>query len=588
LALQEESVMAIETTDYAAVLEFIHRAKLRHCYLPTPGAPPQFQDERQLLDLILYLGLGLKTEPPAGEPPAARAFAAGWTSLEGVMLLQPEPEFDADWRASLTATSERALRDLLLAFPPGQVGFFYISARWMLPVLSELFEGREMPAREGYYATAASFVPHLTPPARRIGAEEYPLVQAHWSESVWEQMRADGYAVHGCLPDAQLQALCFHWPVAPWRREVHGLRAVRQWSAPGAASAVSSATEEVVGEGKVATCTANLANETDYLNAFRAVGYQSFHRIHSFLGIKRGSGTLGNVDLGRFFGHPSAARTQAASQPGEGAVIGTSKDPVLAQFRDLAQAAGRRERMQFVIEGLTLVQRAIHDGLPVDALVYTPDLLRASEGVGLLRQARVAGIAHYRMTEGLMGRLTTTRPVPPVLAAVFFACRGVARVTAVGSSLLLAERVSNPDNLGMILRTADAAGVDGVVVLGESSDPFHKHCVRAARGAVGRIPILCCSDPEAYLSELRRSAFRIVGATARAETALYHCVLRPPVAIIVGNEQSGISPPVLAACTELVRIPMAPGQDSLNVGVASGVLLYELLRQRMADSAPLR
>jgi tRNA G18 (ribose-2'-O)-methylase SpoU len=580
--------MATETTDYPAVLEFIHRAKQRDCYLPTPTAPNQFQDEQQLLPLIPYLGLGLKAEPPTGESPAARAFAAGWTSLDGVMLLQPEPDFDADLRASLTATSERALRDLLLAFPPGQVGFFYVSAEWMLPVLSELFDGRVMPAREGYFATAGSFLPQREPPARRIGGEEYPLVQAHWSESVWDEMMADGYAVHGCLTDTQLQALCFHWPVAPWRREVHGLRAVRQWSAACAASAVSSATEEVVGEGKVATCTANLASDTDYLNAFRAVGYQPFYRIPSFLGIKRGSGTLGEVDLQRFFGQPKPARKQAASRPGDGAVINTSKDPVLAQFRELAHAAGRRERLQFVIEGLTLVERAVHDGLPLDALVYTPDLLRAPEGVGLLHQARVAGIAHYRVTDGLMGRSTTTRPVPLVLAAVSFAFRDVARApAAVGNCLLLAEQVSNPDNLGLILRTADAAGVDGVVVVGESSDPFHKHCVRAARGAVGRIPILFCSDAEAYLCDLRRSAFQIVGATARAETVIYRCELRPPVAVIVGNEQAGISPSVLAACTDHVRIPMAPGQASLNVGVASGVLLYELVRQRMTGSCSL-
>src|SRR5436190_1591233 len=85
------SRMAVETTDFPAVLDFIRRAKLRNCYVPTPTAPPQFQDEKQLLDLIPYLGLGLKARPAPGEAPAARAFATGWTGMEGVMLLQPEP-----------------------------------------------------------------------------------------------------------------------------------------------------------------------------------------------------------------------------------------------------------------------------------------------------------------------------------------------------------------------------------------------------------------------------------------------------------------------------------------------------------------
>src|SRR5207248_11014848 len=139
------------------------------------------------------------------------------------------------------------------------------------------------------------------------------------------------------------------------------------------------------------------------------------------------------------------------------------------------------ERAQFVVEGLTLVQRAVQDGLPVDALAYTPELIRAPDGVGLLHEARGAGIAHFRVTDGLMGRITTTRPVPSVVAAVFFALRDVTRSAAVlGSSLLLAEQVSNPGNLGMILRTADAAGVEGVVLLGETADPLHKQSIRAA------------------------------------------------------------------------------------------------------------
>src|SRR4051794_36183822 len=128
--------MAVETTDYVEALDFINHAKIRDCYIPTPTAPPQFQDERQLLELIPYLGLGLKAGTAPGGAPAARAFATGWTGIEGVMLLQPEPEFDADLRASLAADNERALRDLLLAFPPGQVGFFYLAAEWMQPVLA--------------------------------------------------------------------------------------------------------------------------------------------------------------------------------------------------------------------------------------------------------------------------------------------------------------------------------------------------------------------------------------------------------------------------------------------------------------------
>jgi TrmH family RNA methyltransferase len=239
-----------------------------------------------------------------------------------------------------------------------------------------------------------------------------------------------------------------------------------------------------------------------------------------------------------------------------------------------------------MVEGLTLVQRAMRDGLPVAHLLYTPDLLRTAEGLVLLHEARLAGIDHSLVTEGLMGKITTTRPVPTTTAAVCAALRDAWTFKTGGdTALLIADNINNPNNLGMLLRTADAAGVEGVVVLGEAGDPFHKHCVRAARGAVGRIPLLSCQDAPAYLRRLREEGSQVVGATAHAPTDLYHCRTPLPAAVVVGNEQDGLSPAVLEACSVRVRIPMAPGQDSLNVGVAAGVLLYEIARQRRQEPA---
>jgi tRNA G18 (ribose-2'-O)-methylase SpoU len=578
--------MSEKTTDSRTVLRFIRQAKARDCYLPTPGAPPQFQDEGQRAELIPYLGLGLSVgedgKPGTGD---FQAFAAGWLGLEGVMLLQPEPEFDADLRLSIAANNERALRDLLRAYPPGRVGFFYLAADWMLPVLEEFLDGQVMPAREGYYATAATFSPHRPLPARRLLSQEYDLAQGHWSRDVWNELQAGGYAVHACHVDSELRGLCVHWPVASWRHEVHGLQAVRDYRDGAAESVVSSATEEVVREGKVATSTANLATAVESLSAYRRVGYQAFYRVPSFRGIKRGSGRFVDVSVPEFF-HGSRPRREreAPPEPGERRPITGSKDPILTQFRDLGHAAGRRERGQFVVEGLTLVGRAIRDGLPVDAVLYTPELSREPEGTPLLEGARLAGIRHHQVSDGLMGRITTTRPLPPVVAAVWVAFREAARLSRVaGGALLVVENVNNPENLGMVLRTVDAAGVDSVVMMGEKTDPFHKLCVRAARGAVGRLPILFCAEPHTYLGRLQEAGFRILGATAHAETDLHGCEFALPVAFIVGNEQMGITQPLLAACTDRVRIPMAPGQDSLNVGVAAGVLLYELLRRRLAE-----
>jgi TrmH family RNA methyltransferase len=147
------------------------------------------------------------------------------------------------------------------------------------------------------------------------------------------------------------------------------------------------------------------------------------------------------------------------------------------------------------------------------------------------------------------------------------------------ATILIAENINNPDNLGMTLRTADAAGAQQVVVAG--ADPFHKNCVRAARGAVGRMQILDCKDLVRYIAFLKHQGVCVIGAALDGESGLYDAPLTTPVAVIVGNENSGITSEVLRACSLRVRIPMAAGQDSLNVGVAAGVMLYEIWRQAL-------
>jgi RNA methyltransferase, TrmH family len=264
--------------------------------------------------------------------------------------------------------------------------------------------------------------------------------------------------------------------------------------------------------------------------------------------------------------------------PGDG-LLG-KRDAVVELLRDLAQPAGRDRHGRFVVEGPTLVGRAIAGGLPVESLVYRSDLLHDPAGIELLDAARAAGIPCWRASDGLLGTLTATRPLPDAMAAVHLRLRDAAELTpARARVVLVAENVQNPDNLGMVLRTADAAGVHAVVVAGAPTDPLHRNCVRAARGAVGRLPILRCADLPAWVGALRERGFRVHAATAHGEVRLYEADLAAPVAVVVGNEETGVTPDTQVACTARLVIPMAPGQDSLNVGVAAGVALFEIVRR---------
>lgn len=260
-----------------------------------------------------------------------------------------------------------------------------------------------------------------------------------------------------------------------------------------------------------------------------------------------------------------------------------SKHPMLAHLNDLATAAGRQARSQFLAEGLLLVQRALEDRLAVDCIVYTSDLLRQPEGIALLEAAASAGIHCYSASEGLLGKVTSSRPVPDVMAPVSVRLASAISVydefAPDAHTILIAENINNPDNLGMILRTADAGGARQVVVSG--ADPYHKNCVRAARGAVGRLAIYGCDNLPTYIEFLKERGVCVVGTALNADHSLYNTPLTRPIAIVVGNENSGITREALDVCSLRIRIPMAAGQDSLNVGVAAGVMLYEVWRQNM-------
>lgn|GEM_PF-907740 len=565
--------MAVETRDWRAARALMDVAKVTECCTAPPEAPAWMREP----DAVPYLCLGLPAEPTAESP--FRVLASGWPDLEGVMVLAPENDFPADLRVGLVARSERALRDLLLAFPAGATGLFYYSAPWGLGVLSELLEGQPLPSREGYYAAPDTLAPVRSRPVRRLTEDDHAVLDAHWSPEVWSEVEADGYAVFAAEEHGALQAFCFHWPAGPGRREVHGLQGVRDWSAGYAESVFSAATLDVLARGETATCTVNLAGLAGSQVPLR-IGYRRFYQVRQFLGIKRGTGSFRRVQTEAFFFGP-ARESGAGDDPPRPSGPRPAQAADVALIRALAKPDGRRRHGLFVADGLTLVQRAVQDGLPVECVVYTGQSERRPEGLTLLESVWRAGIAHYRVSDGVMGTLTAARPLPAVLAVVH-ARVGEARDLHLhpGGVWMVAENLQNPDNLGMVLRTADAMGADAVVVAGV--DPLRRECVRAARGAVGRIPLRRCDDLPSWFAGLRREGVRVIGATPHGAEPAHRLALQAPLAIAVGNEGVGLAPRTLDACTDRVRIPMAPGQDSLNVGVAAGMLLYEAARRRLA------
>ncbi|MBR6365422.1 MAG: RNA methyltransferase [Lachnospiraceae bacterium] len=263
-------------------------------------------------------------------------------------------------------------------------------------------------------------------------------------------------------------------------------------------------------------------------------------------------------------------------------VINSKKDDIVAEFKKLTTLKARIDNDRVVMEGFLMVNRALKDHLPVEKVVYS-DALGEEQRRAIADACIEAGIAYYRVSAGILAAMTSTNPTPDVLCTV----RAVARsqdqliFSRKRNFFLILDGIANPDNLGMVLRTADASGVDAVILLSPSTHHFNKNAIRGARGAVGRVPIYFCSDDMAMMETLRAHNFRIWGTSARFSASNFYDMRfdEANIAVIVGNESNGVRKEILDLCTDYVKIPMVEGQSSLNIAVAAALVLYEYDRE---------
>jgi RNA methyltransferase, TrmH family len=239
--------------------------------------------------------------------------------------------------------------------------------------------------------------------------------------------------------------------------------------------------------------------------------------------------------------------------------VTSPQNPTVKLIRSLDDKKGRREAGLFVAEGVAMLERAM-------ALGWTPQHVVATRDPFLWDDVRPMIIS-----EKLMGELSAQNNPHEVLATF----RQRWQPHAGRESLWLAlEEVRDPGNLGTILRTADAVGAAGVILVGEYCDPYSGECVRASTGSIFAMPIVRMSA-EAFIDFAKGAKGPIVG-TSGAASKSFRKDYPADVLLVMGSEARGLSDSVSKTCTELVRIPMREGVESLNLATATALMLYQV------------
>ncbi len=265
--------------------------------------------------------------------------------------------------------------------------------------------------------------------------------------------------------------------------------------------------------------------------------------------------------------------------------VSGQKDAVIALLRELTTEDGRKRAGLFFAEGEELVRRAFNYGATVYELIVSERFVSLPEVQELISLAEVARVQIHTASEGLIAKVLGAKPTPECLAVVKRKVASLSDILAANCKhVLMLEHGRNADNLGMLLRSADAAGVSGVVLSSDTTDPFGRRAVRGSRGAVFTVPISIQNESTRVIEEAKYAGFQVIASSAHADLSYTNVEYTKPTLIVVGNEQTGISEAVRSASDAVVRIPMRGMVNSLNVAVAASIILYEALRQRGLSS----
>lgn len=265
-------------------------------------------------------------------------------------------------------------------------------------------------------------------------------------------------------------------------------------------------------------------------------------------------------------------------------MVTSAANPRIKQFRKLRDRKERLASGLFTVEGLRIVAEAAAQGASLETLVVAPELLSSTFGQELVERIAGTGVTVLEVSAPVFESISL-KEGPAGLAAVIrqrWASLESVRPDPQRTWVAL-DSVADPGNLGTILRTHDAVGGLGVILLDHSTDPYDPSSIRASMGAVFTQTLVRASFEDfAAWKQLHRA--HLVGTSDKAavDYAVYN--YPPDLVILMGSERQGLQERHLRLCDEVVAIPMRGSSDSLNLAVATGVVLYEVHNQRRGIS----
>ena len=255
--------------------------------------------------------------------------------------------------------------------------------------------------------------------------------------------------------------------------------------------------------------------------------------------------------------------------------IQSPSNSLIKHIRKLKLKKYRIACKEFIFEGLRPVTEALRTQQPILQIIYCPKLLRSQHGQELIRDAEKADIDVIELTEEIFLSISEKEGPQGIAAVARQVWRDENTISSTGGLWVALESVQDAGNLGSILRSSDAAGAKGVILLEESADPFHPTSIRASTGAIFTQSVVKASFTSLYEIRIKK-CMSIIGTISQSAMNYSDYNYPKDMILLMGSEQKGLSQRYIDMCDALIHIPMVGCVDSLNLSNATAIILFAI------------
>ncbi len=258
--------------------------------------------------------------------------------------------------------------------------------------------------------------------------------------------------------------------------------------------------------------------------------------------------------------------------------VSAVQNPLVKAAAELKQKKYRQQRGLFLAEGLRTVEEAVLSQ-SAETIFYTAITDERTRAV--LEKAAALPVKLVCVTDTVLKKIADTETPQGIIAVCRQQQNSLDDVLARGKLLLVLDRVGDPGNVGTMLRTADAAGLGGLLLLKGCADIYAPKTVRASMGSLFHVPVVAVLDEAQLIKDAHCAGYEQLVTCLNGADNLYGADLSGRIAFVMGNEANGVSASLLAAADKRVYIPMQGRAESLNVAMAAGIVMFEALRRRL-------